>query len=160
MRSRSREQKCEFLKGVQTTFFREWRNAGHVKCRYRIIGRLISIEILWKSFHPNTLIKSKQALDCVHHPLGLIYHHLSCPSLSSLSFIIFLVLHHLLIPICSLDQGVSADHLFDSQNKLPSPQSFQNYSKHDHHQVWLFRVIRQDFQPSSHNHGKIMTCWC
>ena len=34
--------------------FSEEEDSSHVKCRYRIIGRLISIEVLWKSFHPNT----------------------------------------------------------------------------------------------------------
>ena len=32
---------------------------GHVKYRCRIIGKLISIEALWKSFHPNTVIKDE-----------------------------------------------------------------------------------------------------
>ena len=59
LRWRSREQKCELLKGVQMTFLRKWRNSGHVKCRYRIIGRLISIKVLWESFHPNTPIKGE-----------------------------------------------------------------------------------------------------
>ena len=35
------------------------RNLGHVKYRHRIIGKLISIEVLWESFHPNTLIKNE-----------------------------------------------------------------------------------------------------
>ena len=29
---------------------------SYVKYRYRVIGRLISIEVLWESFHPNTPI--------------------------------------------------------------------------------------------------------
>ena len=64
---RSREQKCEFLKCVYTTFFREWRNVGHVKYRYKVIGRLIFIEVLWESFHPNTPISGN---------LDFIYYHL------------------------------------------------------------------------------------
>ena len=36
--------------------FSEEEDSGHVECRYRIIGRLISIEVLWESFHPNTPI--------------------------------------------------------------------------------------------------------
>ena len=32
---------------------------SRVKCKYMIIGRLISIEVLWKSFHSNTPIKSE-----------------------------------------------------------------------------------------------------
>ena len=35
------------------------KNSGHVKYRYKIIGRLISIEVLWKSFYPNTPIKGE-----------------------------------------------------------------------------------------------------
>ena len=35
------------------------RNSGHVKCRCRIIGRLISIKVLWESFYPNTPIKGE-----------------------------------------------------------------------------------------------------
>ena len=40
-------------------FFLEEEDSGHMKCRYRIIGRLISIEVLWESFHPNTPIKGE-----------------------------------------------------------------------------------------------------
>ena len=35
----------------------EEEDSGHVECRYRIIGRLISIEVLWESFYPRTPIK-------------------------------------------------------------------------------------------------------
>ena len=35
------------------------RNLGHVKCRYKVIDRLISIEVLWESFYPNTPIKGE-----------------------------------------------------------------------------------------------------
>ena len=41
------------------TFFREWRNASHVKYRCRIIDRLISIKVPWESFYPNIPIKGK-----------------------------------------------------------------------------------------------------
>ena len=58
-RSRSREQKCKSWKGVPISFLIEWRIACHVKCRCRIIGGLISIKVLWKSFHPNTPIKGE-----------------------------------------------------------------------------------------------------
>ena len=34
-------------------------DSNHVECRYRIIDRLFSIEVLGKSFHPNTLIKGE-----------------------------------------------------------------------------------------------------
>ena len=44
------EQVCKRL-------FSEEEDLSHVKCRYRIIGRLISIEVLWESSHPNTLIE-------------------------------------------------------------------------------------------------------
>ena len=36
-----------------------WKNLGHLKYKYRIIGRLISIKVLWKSFYPNTPIKGE-----------------------------------------------------------------------------------------------------
>ena len=39
--------------------FSEEEDSGHVKCRYRIIGKLISIEVLWESFHPNTPFKGE-----------------------------------------------------------------------------------------------------
>ena len=39
--------------------FSEDEDSGHMEYRYKIIGRLISIEVLWKSFHPNTPIKGK-----------------------------------------------------------------------------------------------------
>ena len=64
------------------------RNSGHMKCRYRIIGRLISIKVLWEFLHPNTPIK-RWTLDWArNHLSGLIHHH---PSL----YIIFP--HHLQI---------------------------------------------------------------
>ena len=44
---------------MQTTFFREWMNSSYVKYKYTIIGRLISIKVLWKLSHPNILIKGK-----------------------------------------------------------------------------------------------------
>ena len=48
-----------------------------------VIGRLISIEVLWESFHPNTPIKDELTLDCVHHLSDLIHHYLSYFLLSS-----------------------------------------------------------------------------
>ena len=39
--------------------FSEEEDSGHVKYRYKIIGRLISIKVLWKFFPPNTLIKGE-----------------------------------------------------------------------------------------------------
>ena len=32
---------------------------SRVKCRYMIIGKLISIKVLWESFYPNTPIKGE-----------------------------------------------------------------------------------------------------
>ena len=46
VKSESYEQKCKFLKSVQPTFLRKWRNASHIKYRCKIIGRLISIKVL------------------------------------------------------------------------------------------------------------------
>ena len=51
-KSANSEKMCKRL-------FSKEEDSGHVKCRYRIIGRLISIEVLWKSFHPNTPIKDE-----------------------------------------------------------------------------------------------------
>ena len=59
------------------------KNSGYVKYRCRIIGRQISIKVLWESFYPNIPIKSDQTLDCVYHLLGLIHHHFPCPLSSS-----------------------------------------------------------------------------
>ena len=96
LKLRSCEQKCKFLKDMQITFLREWRNANYVKNKYRIIDRLISIDVLWESFHPNTSIKDKL---CKLHS-SFIYHCflssflaiLSChPSLSS--FLVILPYH-------------------------------------------------------------------
>ena len=64
LRLRSHEQKCKFLKGVQMTFFKTWRNTNHVKCRYRITGKLLFIEVLWELFHPNTPIKDELSRLC------------------------------------------------------------------------------------------------
>ena len=39
--------------------FSEEEDSSHVECRYRIIGRLISIKVLWELFHLNTPVKSE-----------------------------------------------------------------------------------------------------
>ena len=39
--------------------FSEEEDSGHIKCRYRVISRLISIKVSWESFHPNTPIKGE-----------------------------------------------------------------------------------------------------
>ena len=41
------------------TFLKELRNAGHIKNRCRIIGRPISIKVLWELSYLNTLIKDE-----------------------------------------------------------------------------------------------------
>ena len=46
------------------------------------------------------------------------------------------------------------------QDKLPRSQLLQNHSRHTHRQVWSSCVTCQDLQPSSHNSGVTMTCWC
>ena len=45
----------DFFEGIKVE-----RNSGHVKCRCKIIGRLISIKVLWEFDHPNTPIKSER----------------------------------------------------------------------------------------------------
>ena len=47
------------LKKVCKQLFSEKDDSGHVKYRYKIIGRLIFIEILWESFYPNILNKDE-----------------------------------------------------------------------------------------------------
>ena len=39
--------------------FSKKEDFSHVKYKYRIIGRLISIKVLWKFFYPNTPIKGE-----------------------------------------------------------------------------------------------------
>ena len=49
-----------FPKRCANNFFQELEEfKSHVKCRDMIIGRLISIEVLWESFHFNTPIKGE-----------------------------------------------------------------------------------------------------
>ena len=115
-----------------------------IKCRYMVKGRLISIQVLWESFHSNTPIKG-ELLDCIHHPPDLIHHHLSRPSSSYMS-------------IRSMDQHFSANHLSEAQDNLPSSQLLQNHSKHNHRQVWSSRIICQDLQSFSQNFSITMTC--
>ena len=72
----SRDAQCDWLEclslvGVTWTkvripkkyandFFQEVEEfKSYVKYRYMVIGRLISIEVLWESFHSNTLIKGE-----------------------------------------------------------------------------------------------------
>ena len=47
------------LEKVCKRLFSEEEDSGYVECKYRIIGRLISIKVLWESFHPNTPIKGE-----------------------------------------------------------------------------------------------------
>ena len=137
-------EKCanNFFQGMKVE-----RNSSHVKCRYRIIGRLISIKVLWEFFHPNTPIK-RWTLDWVcNHPPGLV-------SSSSSSLVILTCQYVLWI---KASQPIT---YLELQGKLPSSQSLQNHSRRDHRQVRSSRVTRQDLQSSSHNPGVTMTCWC
>ena len=47
------------LKKVYKQLFSEEEDSNHVEYRYKIIGRLIFIKVLWKSFYSNTPIKDK-----------------------------------------------------------------------------------------------------
>ena len=58
-RSKSHVNKTANPEKMYKQLFSEKKDLGHVKYKCRIIGRLISIKILWKFFHFNTLIKSK-----------------------------------------------------------------------------------------------------
>ena len=49
---RNFEKVCKWL-------FSKKEDLSYMKYRYRIIGKLIFIKVLWKLFHPNTPIKSK-----------------------------------------------------------------------------------------------------
>ena len=75
-------------------------------------------------------------------------------SSSSLSLVIFTYQYVLWI---NASQPIT---YLELQGKLPSSQLLQNHSRRTHCQVWLSRVTRQDLQPSSHNSGIMMTCWC
>ena len=112
-----------------------------------VISRLISIKILWESFHLNISIKGEPQTEFV-----IIFQ--------GSYIIIFPVLCHLPIFVCSLNQGFLADHLSGVQGKLSGSQLLQNHSRRDHRQVWLSHVTCQNLQLSSHNPGVMMTCWC
>ena len=46
-------------KKVYKQLFTEEKNSIYMKCRYKIIGKLISIEVLWELSYLNILIKSE-----------------------------------------------------------------------------------------------------
>ena len=48
------------LEKVCKRLFSEEEDSGHAECRYRIIGRLISIKVLWESSYLNTPIKGER----------------------------------------------------------------------------------------------------
>ena len=52
MKVRNSEKVCKRI-------FSKEEDSGYVKYRYRIIGKLIYIEVLWGSFHLNTPIKGE-----------------------------------------------------------------------------------------------------
>ena len=69
----------------------------------------------------------------------------------------------LVILTCQYILWIKASQLItylEPQGKLPHSQSLQNHSRRTHRQVWSSRVTRQDLQPSSHDSGVTMTCWC
>ena len=47
------------LKKVCKQLFSEEKDSSHVKCRYKIINKLISIKVLWKLSYSNILTKGK-----------------------------------------------------------------------------------------------------
>ena len=47
------------LKEVYKQLFLKGKDSSYVKCRYRIIGRLIFIKVLWELSYLNTPIKGK-----------------------------------------------------------------------------------------------------
>ena len=52
------EQKCKFLKKYTNNFSHKINKfRSHIKCRYKIISRSISIKVLWKSSYLNILNK-------------------------------------------------------------------------------------------------------
>ena len=44
---------------IYKQLFLEKEDLGHMKYIYKIIDKLIFIEVLWKSSHPNTIIKGE-----------------------------------------------------------------------------------------------------
>ena len=78
------------------TFLEEWRNTGQVKYKCKIIDRLISIKVLWKSFHPNIPIKSKlqTAFIILQTSCIIIHHHLSSYIIIHHHTSSFIIIHH------------------------------------------------------------------
>ena len=66
---------ANFVKVYKQLFSKE-EDSGHVECRYRIIGRLISIKVLWESFYPNTPIKVKLWTSFIIIFLSFCHHSL------------------------------------------------------------------------------------
>ena len=135
---------------MQTTSLREWRNSGHVKCRYRVIGRLISNEVLWKSFHPNTPIKGELQTMFIILQISyiIVHYHISLYQVFvvTLSILWIQVTRHSSLVKC-LSGSESSLALLSGQDSptlsnlylrlqgspiLLSSQLFQNYSKHVH----------------------------
>lgn len=51
--------KVRNLRKVYKWFFLEEKDLDHVKYKYRIISKLVFIEVLWESSHSHTLIKDE-----------------------------------------------------------------------------------------------------
>ena len=103
----------------------------YIKCKYMIIGRLISLKVLWESSYPNTPIKNEL------WTLFII--------LQTSYIIIFLIFYHFLIFILFMNQDYLPIFDLGFKATLPSSQSFQNYSRRIYRQVWSFCVTRQNF---------------
>ena len=139
------------------TFLKTRRNAGHMKYRCRIIGRLISIEVLQESFHLNTPIKDEL------QTVFIIIHHHTRSSLSTSSILWIQVLRQS-SPVESLSGSQSSSSLLSGQDSLtlsslylglqgspilPSSQLFQNSSRHIHTSGSIFSDNPQRPVPSS-----------
>ena len=127
------KQKFEFLKDVQTTFLRECRNAGHVKYRCRIIGKLISIKVLWKLFYPKNPIKdelSKLHLSSYiilpYHPSSLFFLtilpcHPFLPSFLTITFMFYLWFGQFFADLLSKGLDSSLPSLYHQASYFGSP---------------------------------------
>ena len=126
------------------------KNWGHMKCRYRIIGKLISIKVLWEFFLLNTPIKDELYIVFIimHHYTSsyiIIHHHTR--SLSSPLSILWIQVSRESSSVKSLSGSQSSPALLSGHNSptllnpylelqgsptLPSSQLFQNRSRHVH----------------------------
>ena len=112
-------------------FFQEVEEfRSYIKCKYRIIGRLISIKVLQKFFYLNTPIKGEL------QTAFIIFQ--------TLYIIIFLVSPHLLMSMLFIDQSYLPIIYLGLKATPLSSQLFQNCFKLAPRQFQLSGVTCQD----------------